>query len=136
MTTLTPREIDQLNAYTKKCNRTVDWFTFGPATRKDFDALKPILDKLGIGYFGSFGEKESKKAELPDWIYIHVCHKQAQKLSQVLISFNNKEELDFQKNQQPSSEDSEPLSIQIESEVKSTKPKGRWQSLAQSKSES
>lgn len=140
MTTLTLREIDQLATYMKKCKRTPDWFTFGPSHRKDFDALKPMLDKLGIGYFGSFGnQKDVKKGELPDYIYIHVTHRQAQKLSQVLINLDNKEELEFLNKQ---TMEDVPLSpppvvpVLPESEVKTSKPKSRWQSLAKSKGES
>lgn len=136
---LTPREIDQLSTYMKKCRRSTDWFTFGPSSRKDFDALKPILDKLTIGYFGSFGpQKDVAKGDLPDSIYIHVSHRQAQKLSQVLINLDNKEELDFQKNlassDQQSTSESEITATPVES--KTSKPKGRWQSLAKSKNES
>lgn len=138
MTTLTPREVDQLNTYTRKCRRTTDWFTFGPSPRKDFDALKPILDKLGIGYFGSFGvQKDVKKEDLPDSIYIHVSHRQAQKLSQVLINIDNKEELDFQKSQTDSLDPTPSEMATVSTpESQASKPKGRWQSLAKSKSES
>src|SRR5690606_25498811 len=97
MSNLTARSADLLQTYLKKCKRSPGAFIFGPGKRSDFDGLKQLLNQLKIGYFGSYATEKTDKGGLPEYVFMHVLHNQARKLSEVLIELDIREEIDFLK---------------------------------------